>query len=57
MEELEKDCGITLNNDNTSWNNVPETTTDPILYEKGQLVDFITDEFKFSLDHPVHIIP
>jgi hypothetical protein len=29
----------------------------PILYEKGQLVDFITDEFKLSLDHPVHIIP
>ena len=29
----------------------------PELYEAGQLVDFITDEFKFSLEHPVHIVP
>ena len=31
--------------------------TDIELYEKGQLVDFDTDEFNFSLEHPVHIIP
>jgi hypothetical protein len=27
------------------------------LYEKGQLVDFITDNLHFSLEHPVQIIP
>jgi hypothetical protein len=27
------------------------------LKETGELVDFITDEFKFSLEHPVHIVP
>ena len=29
----------------------------PILYEKGQLVDFITDKLKVSLNHPMSIIP
>jgi hypothetical protein len=29
----------------------------PELYEAGQLVDFISDELSFSLDHPVHIVP
>jgi hypothetical protein len=27
------------------------------LYEKGQLIDFDTDELSFSLDHPVNIVP
>ena len=31
--------------------------TDIELFEKGQLIDFITDEFNFSLEHPVNIIP
>ena len=29
----------------------------PELYEKGQLIDFETSELKFSLEHPVHIVP
>ena len=39
-----------------AWKNV-STNTDPILREKGELVDFVTDELKISLDHPLHIIP
>jgi hypothetical protein len=27
------------------------------LRESGELVDFITDEFKCSLEHPIHIVP
>lgn len=33
------------------------TNTLPILHEKGELTDFITDELKFSLNHPVSIVP
>ena len=55
-EELKKE-GITLSQDKQSWQGVPKSVTDPILYERGQLVDFITDEMKLSLDHPLHIIP
>ena len=57
QEQLKKEYNITLDENKHSWIGVPNNETDPILYEKGQLVDFITDEFKFSLDHPVHIIP
>ena len=57
LEELKSEYNIVPNSDNQSWNNVPSNMTDPILYEQGQLVDFITDEFKFSLEHPVHIVP
>lgn len=42
---------------NNAWYNVPSTETNPYLRESGELVDFITDELKFSLGHPVHIIP
>lgn len=42
---------------NNAWYNVPSTETDPYLRESGELVDFITDELNFSLEHPVHIIP
>lgn len=34
-----------------------KTETDPVLREKGELTDFITDELKFSLDSPVTIVP
>ena len=40
--------------DNGSYTITNET---PELYETGQLVDFISDELTFSLDHPVHIVP
>lgn len=56
-KELEDKFGITLTQNKTSWVGVPNNQTDPILYEKGQLVDFITDELNFSLQHPVHIVP
>jgi hypothetical protein len=55
LEELSAKYNISIYNN--SWQGVPTTMTDPILYEKGQLVDFITDDLHFSLDHPVHIIP
>ena len=42
---------------NNGWYNVPTTETDPQLRESGELVDFITDQFKFSLNNPVHIVP
>lgn len=42
---------------NNAWYNVPSTETNPYLRESGELVDFITDELKFSLEHPVHIVP
>lgn len=54
LEELASQ-GITIKNN--AWEGVPTKESDPILFEKGQLVDFITDQLQFSLDHPVHIIP
>ena len=39
-----------------AWTNV-KTNSSPILREKGELVDFITDELNISLEHPLHIIP
>lgn len=33
------------------------TETNPVLRERGELTDFITDELKFSLDSPVTIVP
>lgn len=42
---------------NNAWYNVPSLETDPYLRESGELVDFITDELNFSLEHPVHIVP
>lgn len=39
------------------WEGVPEGNSEPQLIEKGSLVDFETDELKFSLKHPVHIVP
>lgn len=42
---------------NNAWYNVPSTETNPYLRESGELVDFITNELKLSLEHPVHIVP
>ncbi len=36
---------------------VPEFETNPVLYTKGQLVDFITDQLDFDLEHPVQLLP
>lgn len=40
-----------------TFNNFPKTEEQPIPYQKGQLVDFITDELQFDLNHPVQILP
>lgn len=41
----------------TNWFNVPDNMTDPMLREKGELVDFITDQLDFDLNHPVSLLP
>ena len=45
--------GVWLKNGNEN----SELSNDITLYEPGQLIDFITDELNFSLDHPVSILP
>lgn len=46
---LEKEC---------KWIDSNKTKVNDIeLFEKGQLVDFDTNELQFSLENPVHIIP
>ncbi len=43
----------------TNWNELGFSKTEeiPVFYQKGQLVDFITDELNFDLNHPVQITP
>lgn len=42
----------------TSWNGIiPKSETPPVIYQKGQLVDFETNELHFSLNNPVNILP
>ncbi len=42
----------------SSWEDIiPKSETTPIVYQKGQLVDFETDELNFSINNPVDIIP
>ena len=42
----------------TDSNSIGTDVTDRItLHEKGELVDFITDELQLSINHPVHIVP
>lgn len=61
LEELDKHFGITMSDNKKNWNKngILLTSSDeqPILREKGELVDFISDELNFSLNHPVHIVP
>jgi hypothetical protein len=56
VEQLQSEFGIT--NNGTSWykngKDISELVT---LHEKGELVDFITDELSFSIKSPVTIIP
>lgn len=40
-----------------SWNGVPDNMTDPILKEKGEIVDFITDQLDFNINNPASILP
>lgn len=41
----------------TNWSGVPKNKTEPILREAGELVDFITPELEFDLEHPVSLLP
>lgn len=42
----------------TSWNEIiPKSETPPIVYQKGQLVDFETDQLNFNIHNPVNITP
>ena len=56
-EELQSKFNITMNSDSTDWIGVPATETDPILHEKGELVDFNTSELKVDINHPIQMIP
>lgn len=60
IEEFCKEVGITEEELKTksSWDSIiPASETPPIVYQKGQLVDFETNELKFSLNNPVNITP
>lgn len=42
----------------TDWSQlIPGTENTPVVYQKGQLVDFETDELNLDLKHPVNILP
>lgn len=56
LEELKDKFNIELSEDKKQWIGVEEKNA-PILYEKGQLVDFITDQLNFSIENPVSILP
>ena len=41
-----------------SWEDlIPKSETPPVPYQKGQLVDFETNELSFDLNNPVNILP
>lgn len=49
---------IKENKKNWKWyKETDELITQPSLYEKGTLTDFVTDQLDFSLEHPVSILP
>lgn len=55
-EELKSNFKIEISENQWKQNGI-QMQNPPILYEKGQLVDFITDKLKVSLNHPISIIP
>lgn len=61
LDQLKVRFNIEPNEDNKSWlqNGIEnkQLSNDITLYEKGQLIDFITDELNFDLEHPVSILP
>lgn len=59
LSELKETFGITTNEDNTKWldSSGNELVNEPVLYQRGSLVDFVTDQLSFGLEHPVSIIP
>ena len=60
VEEFCNKLGISQEDleNKSSWDGlVPKSEAVPIVYQKGQLVDFETDELDFSLNNPVDIVP
>lgn len=68
LEEFSKEFGVEYENDSfklngetlTSWKEIPgisSTEAPPVVYQKGQLTNFETDELHFSLKNPVNILP
>ena len=61
QDQLKEKFGIEPSQDKQSWLRNGEVDddlkNDITLYEKGQLIDFITDELSFDLEHPVNIVP
>lgn len=56
-QESDEECISTISNF-TSWKGIiPESESDPILLEAGELTDFETNELKFDINHPVEILP
>lgn len=60
LEQLKDKYGIYIQDN--SWFNSQGAILDytkevPVLREKGELVDFITDQLQLSINNPVHIIP
>lgn len=44
------------NKEITNWNTIFKDTT-PIVHQKGELVDFDTEQLQFSINNPVNILP
>ena len=57
-KQLEEKFGIVISKDENKWMKGEEDVSQDItLREKGELVDFITDELSFSIKSPVTITP
>ena len=68
IEEFSKEFGVEYEDNSfklngetlTSWKDIPgifSTEAPPVVYQKGQLTNFETDELHFSLKNPVNILP
>lgn len=56
-QESDEEC-INIIASFTSWKGiVPESESDPVLLEAGELTDFETNELKFDINHPVEVLP
>lgn len=56
-QKSDKEC-IDIISNFTSWKGIiPESESNPVLLEAGELTDFETNELKFDINHPVEILP
>lgn len=56
-QKSDEEC-INIISNFTSWKGIiPESESDPVLLEAGELTDFETNELKFDINHPVEILP